>query len=234
MKTQFTTKRLITGIFAFAIGLMTLLTLLIPFLQVDIFGLKLSETGFSMFDFKFDKINEPYEAFAYLLGVVSIFQLSASVTTMIFAILSIFFFEEPIKNRILVSCVNVCLLFTLIYMIIGIMYPILAPYYVLSSDGSFALSDYNDGYGVIAAFNTYTLAYIGFIINILLATGYNICAIVIKTPKKSSEGDMQTPQRNIETVKGISEGLKLYKELLDAGIITQEEFEKKKQEILNS
>ena len=39
---------------------------------------------------------------------------------------------------------------------------------------------------------------------------------------------------NLVLTNDVANALKQYKELLDASIITQEEFEKKKQEILNS
>lgn len=49
--------------------------------------------------------------------------------------------------------------------------------------------------------------------------------------KREVENNASTA-RNVEVNESIAEFLKMYKELLDSGVITQEEFEKKKGEIL--
>lgn len=223
MKTNFTIKRLVSGIIVFTLGLMTLLTLCIPFTRVDALGF--SETGFSLFDFSFDEMRGASGAEASIIGILSIFQLLVSIATMVFAVVIVFFFSDGAAKKLTMGLSITCLVFTFLYMLIGII----------------ACSIYTTYYVMGVGFPTSTLAYLGFIFAALLFAAYVVCGIVMKEGTASdrsekTEAASATPvPRNAERVtsaKDIAESLKQYKELLDSGIITQEEFDEKKNEIL--
>lgn len=223
MKTKFTIKRLILGIIVFVLGLMTLLTLCMPFTKVDALGL--SETGFSLFDFSFDEMRGASGAEASIIGILSIFQLLVSLATMVFAVITVIFFEDGAAKKLTMGLSIACLVFTFLYMLIGII----------------ACSIYTTYYIASMEFPTSTIAYLGFIFAALLFTGYIVCGIFIKERTVSDKTEKveivsETPAartaEHINSAKDIAESLKQYKELLDSGIITQEEFDEKKNEIL--
>ena len=226
---RFTIKRLIVGILACAVGLMTLLTLAIPFTRVS--DLNLAESGFSLLDFSFDDIKGADDWMGSVIGVLSLFQLLISLTTMVLSALSIFFFNENLRKRLLLGFTITCLAFTFLYMIIGIV----------------AVSVYDTYYlGYSVYFDTSTLAYLGFIFTLLLFVAFIVCDIVIKERSEGSAAPAVRPLRSAtqpvalspeeirsEHLKNVTDTLKQLKELLDAGILTQEEFDKKKKEVLD-
>ena len=198
---RFTIKRLIVGILACAVGLMTLLTLAIPFTRVS--DLNLAESGFSLLDFSFDDIKGADDWMGSVIGVLSLFQLLISLTTMVLSALSIFFFNENLRKRLLLGFTITCLAFTF-------------------------------------------LAYLGFIFTLLLFVAFIVCDIVIKERSEGSAAPAVRPLRSAtqpvalspeeirsEHLKNVTDTLKQLKELLDAGILTQEEFDKKKKEVLD-
>lgn len=121
MKTQFTVKRLIVGCIVFALGLMTLLTLCIPLLnvndpQVDALisynrlDIDTYESGFTLIDF--DSSAGMEGDAAIVSGVIALLQLLLSISTMIFSALCIFFFNPQSAKKILRGFAIACLVFS--------------------------------------------------------------------------------------------------------------------------
>lgn len=260
MKTQFTIKRLIVGGIVFALGLMTLLTLCIPLLKVSdplidkiitqrLLDIKPYESGFTLLDFESSVGMD--EEMAIICGIFSLLQLLLSIATMILAVLCIFVFDKALMKKILRSFAISCIVFIGLYMVWGIVFGGLYKYLHIFNDGSWGLySTTGSGWtAVLYETETFTLAYIGFIIGALLFISYIVCSLVLKDDIGQKEKCGKTNNVVIEATKtesaaqnrqfnnltqanNIAEALKQYKDLLDSGVITQEEFNRKKQEIL--
>lgn len=231
MKNNFTFKRLIVGLLAFAVGLMTLLCLAIPLIRMPpeySEGLASSltcETGFSLMDFNLNRLFASVAAEEYLDdggivaagGALSIIQLLLSIATMIIACLTVFFTKNKVRRGLNIGLTVGCLIFNLVYMIIGIVAVKMFEFY----------------------YPLETLAYLGFIFTALLFIAFIVCEAVLKEHAISVQNKVLAPvaatavhTENL-SAKEAAEALKQYKELLDDGIITQQEFDKKKAEILN-
>lgn len=230
MENQFTIKRLLVGIVVFALGLMTLLTLSIPLLKVDypiLSVMSIYESGFTLLDLE-STVGIDNEM-AIACGVFSLVQLLLSIAAMIFAVVCIFMFNKSTTKKIMRGFAISCFVFIVFYMAWGFAF----------------IGIYRYWHSPV-----YTRAYIGFIVGAILFTAYIICTKKLKDDTsqnkktaKTSDVDSEVTNtatnnaakqhpNNITQASIIAEALKQYKELLDCGIITQEEFDKKKREIL--
>lgn len=249
MKPQFTVKRIVLCCIAFAAGLMTLLALCLPLFQVnnDVIDLLIGyfptkidtvESGFSLLDFE---CNSPgvFKESVVAVGTVSWIQLVIAIETMTVSVVFLFIPNEKITYNTLLGHIIMCVMFIAAYMILGLVYAnSYYEYFCIFENGTVKFTDEKASLGntylgnPLYTVRTNTLAYIGFTIGILLFITYLVCFIVLKNePKKTVT--MQKSD-NLVLTNDVANALKQYKELLDASIITQEEFEKKKQEILNS
>lgn len=223
MSTYFSIKRLILGILFFAIGLMTLLTLCCPLWKL----IDLPENGFSLLDFKAEYHNWNYmldDGVIIVGGIFAILQLILSVAGMTFAVLNIFFFSEKTVMKIFLGLAIPCLCLTFGYMLLGVIY---------WKTNDWKMNDIT------------SLSYIGFIFVSLLFIAYLICNGLVKNKKyvtkkqesspiaSPAESATQTITQDVNNAQMIAEALKTYKELLDNGIITQEEFDEKKKQFLS-
>ena len=254
MKTKFTKNRLIYGCIIFALALMTLLTLCIPLWSCP--DVKLSESGFTLLDYKSDSLDMADE-FVGILATWFLLQLIFSVVAMVFSVLSVFFFEDKTVNKLFLGFAVTCLIFSLLYMLLGIIANRVEYRYLYvgwdSNNNSFYFgmttsiwSDKNLYFDVI------TLAYISFIIEVLIFALYILCRCLIKENAddvvlqkikndvansdivgiaKPREQPREQSFNDLGSSKAVVEVLKQYKELLDSGIITQEEFDMEKQKI---
>lgn len=258
MKTKFTVKRLIIGCIIFALGLMTLLTLCIPLIKVSdpwidqlisLYNLntKTYDSGFTLLDFESD--TDINKVLALICGISSLLQLLLSIAAMILAVLSIFIFDNARAKKILCGIAIPCLVFNGLYMIWGLVLNGFYKYLLIFEDGSWGLFSSGDSYAFYEH-KTYTLAYLGFILGALLFVAYIVCSLMLKddmarkeTSRRASDvpisatisynsQDEKQQSDCLTQVNNIAEALKQYKELLDCGIITQEEFDEKKKSIL--
>lgn len=236
MKTNFTKRRLILGLIVGAIALMTLISLCIPLLAVE--DMEISECGFTLLRFTSEEIRLD-DVIAIIIGIYSVFHLIFALTAIVFAVLTIFIFSNRAVKKLWLGFSITCLVFAFLYMLIGV---------ILASEFKyFRIGSYSDGY----YFDTYTLSYLAFILVALLFAAFMVCNVLIKektvkneelneeltiedvVPKTSnSVVAAKSADSTLERNRAITESLKMYKELLDSGAITQEEFDNKKREIL--
>lgn len=238
MNNHFTVKRLIISWIVFMLGLLTLLTLLIPLFKVDdpmvndlitqgFMDITTLESGFTLLDF--DGNDGMHEIVAIICGVSSLLQILLSIHTMMFAVLCIFLFNNTTAKKIMRGLAISCLLFIVIYMIWGFIFNYLYKYLWIFDDGRWGLFSYSNILKIAYETKTYTLAYIGLVVGIPLFVVYLVCDITLKEKADIAQNEIL----NCDILdSNIIEILKKYKDLLDGGIITQEEFDKKKQTIL--
>lgn len=198
-------RRLILGIIAVAVGLMTMLSLCFPIARIDAF--RLSESGFSLLDFASQNINLDKE-FVVCMGVIALLILLLSISTIIFSALTIFFFSDKVARKTRNGLSIACISLVFVYMLWAI---------IMRS---------------ILHYRNSTLVYLGFIFVALLVAALITCDCIFKELSNRQAEPCTAEARSVETSRAIAESLKLYKELLDNGVITQEEFDTKKNEIL--
>lgn len=244
-------KKWLEFAFTFVIGLLTLLALCFPLQQVTIGGLlTFQENAFDMFDFNSIFMSADFEWGSTVLGVIGIVQLVVSIILIIVSILNFINKRDSLVSKVIIG---ICIFFCLVYLIEG---PLLNALY--NKYGT-----YIDGYGVISGevVSVTTLSYLPFILAVIFLVAY-LCidkyvvsggavsendSIKI-TKKQDLNADTISNQNNGKIDKNDEEGkeiipnedndivsqLKTYKELLDSGILTQEEFDKLKKEILEN
>ena len=219
-------KWLKKGIVA-ALALMSLLTLCFSLIKVDL-PYYPSENGFDMLSFESDYISGDYKWGATMLGVCSVLEL---VFACIAICLSIFNFVKTKESKAInTGIVGGAIAVAVLYLVEGIVFKA-----VLGSTVS-GLKEYLStvafvpmiiiGVFVVAYFLVAPIVGASSLGNENVENGE---AIVVKKEKVSS-----VVRSNQQTVEAQSiENLKKYKDLLDMGVITQEEFEAKKKELLN-
>ena len=247
MKTKFAVRRIVLCCIAFAVGLMTLLTLCFPLFQVNdsildslisISHLDVNtfESGFTLLDMKGS--SAIYQESAVAVGILSWAQLAFAIGTMIISVVCLIVPNEKTAHFILFGQLTICIVCITVYMILGIAY--INSYYeffCVFEYGTVKFANTAERLGntylgnPLYAVRAQTFAYIGFIIGMLLLIVYIVCSIVLKDEKEKTMAMQKSD--NLGLTNDVAKALKQYKELLDAGIITQEEFENKKLEILN-
>ena len=155
-------KTLACGVAAFVVGLIALVGLTSALSSVEALGLKLSENGFDVFDFKSTFLEGSNREWAvYVAGAISIISCIVGVVTLVLGGLSALFkkFEGAAKKMMIVS-----LICTLLYMVAGIIYNLQVK--AIGGDGS----DYV----------TYTTsAFLPFIFAVIFTVAYFVCAKLV-------------------------------------------------------
>ncbi len=233
---------------ALVMGLISLLALCFPLQKGGdkYWGMyKYQENGFDLFDFNSIARPEELEWLTIIVAIICIMQLLLSIGVIGFAIANLFSnkFEKIVKNSL-----YVCILLCLVYGVMGI---ILNAVYLSNKNGLW-LDDY--GYLDIdkVYVSVYTLSYIPFILVVVIFVIYFLINKVLssKNEQRSETSKKQTvdnvevtdnkgtqnkeylKQDKLYEVKNSVEVIKTYKELLDNGAITQQEYDEIKNNIL--
>ncbi len=186
------------------------------------------ENGFNLIDFSSDFMASNYSWGAILLGVLCLLQLLVSIITIILSVSSIFIFSKKTTNTINNTCFYFCLFFLTLYMIEGFVFN------KIYSDSGYYYKGFNleslvNELSVSVSVNT--LSYIPFILGIVVFIVYVLFIHLRKKQKFSTSNNNNKVV--IENDIEILETLKKYKELLDLNIITKEEFDERKNKLLN-
>lgn len=180
-----------------------------------------SENGFDLLRFYSDIFL--WDWAITLVGILCLFQLLVSIAIILLNVFSFFKCSENNVKKISLCSIIICFILNIMYMIEGII--------IAATFGN--------------SYAYYTLTYIAFIVNFGFTSGYYIFYYYDKKIFVSSDSVIKVfPQvsntynsfeviKNSETEKENIELLIKYKELLDKGIITQDEFNEKKKEFLD-
>ncbi len=215
------TKSLLKKIILLTLAIMTPLTLFFSVLKVRDGDYSLSYNGFSFLDFKYFRDGELFDI-ASTCGVFSIFQLLFSFIVIIKAIITFSSKSNYVEGKLIISF---SLIVSVLYLIEGLIFKqrVIS---MLHVEGS-----YVDQY-------IKTFCFVPIIIQSVLSIAYcvitnylpdtTVKTTTVETPKTTTIN----PDTNDTTISDKFILLKQYKELFDTGVITQEEFDEKKKEIL--
>lgn len=228
-----TIRKLVTCLIAFAMGIVTLCGLAAALCGGETYyGYYLTENGFTLMGFQSYIIQDSFVWAISLIGAFAILQLLVAIATLVLSVLALLVFKGKTSYTICKAFVSTCFAFLIWYMIEGIVY-------ILIAGGSM-------------------LAYVPLIFGVLLFVAFFVCAQ--KVPEKLLRrsvpygaygqpymgqpyyGAPVQPQQSApqpapqpSAADSMEEKVKLltqYKQLLDSGILTQEEFDKLKAETL--
>lgn len=225
-----TIRKLVTCLIAFAMGSVTLCGLAAALCGGETYyGYYLTENGFTLMGFQSYIIQDSFVWAISLIGAFAILQLLVAIATLVLSVLALLVFKGKTSYTICKAFVSTCFAFLIWYMIEGIVY-------ILIAGGSM-------------------LAYVPLIFGVLLFVAFFVCAK--KVPEKPLRrsvpygayagqpymgqpyyGAPVPPQQAApqpSAADSMEEKVKLltqYKQLLDSGILTQEEFDKLKAETL--
>lgn len=231
-----TIRKLVTCLIAFAMGIVTLCGLAAALCGGETYyGYYLTENGFTLMGFQSYIIQDSFVWAISLIGAFAILQLLVAIATLVLSVLALLVFKGKTSYTICKAFVSTCFAFLIWYMIEGIVY-------ILIAGGSM-------------------LAYVPLIFGVLLFVAFFVCAK--KVPEKPLRrsvpygayagqpymgqpyyGAPVPPQQAApqpapqpSAADSMEEKVKLltqYKQLLDSGILTQEEFDKLKAETLGT
>lgn len=181
-------------------ALLMLVGMAFPILHIELFSLKKTVLGFSLLG---GSCPAALESVAAMLITFAWLHLLAALACIVLTALAL---VKPSPKRGRFQLISMCLalLFSLLYMIDGIVA-------ISSVDGLYSPT---------------TTAYVLFILVAVLFVGYFVCLKFL--PEDFVKRQKPTP-RNVD----VAEELKKYKELYDMGAITEEEYDRKKKELLN-
>lgn len=181
-----------------------------------------AENGFQLLDFKSLYMEGDYAFGSIIIGITSYLQLLSAVSLMALSVVSFFIPSNKMYKICGIISIGVGVFFALTYMIFGIVYSAIIN--ALFYEKLF-----------------YTLSYIPFIITSAFLAGYIVCGKLLsdKSLLNNENGQNKTisaggkeidcgADREADKI----ELLKKYKDLLDCGVITNEEFEDKKSKLL--
>ncbi|MBE7081362.1 MAG: hypothetical protein E7372_02240 [Clostridiales bacterium] len=232
-----------------AIMLIVGLSFSVTFLSLS--GEKEGVSGFELLAFKFpeefrlfiisvcnDKaFIEFYEVF---FGITSLLTLVLSIVSIGLMILAFFKFDKKKEEITSIILLAVSLLVSIGYAVL----PVFFNREISLSIKRLAEQMSGTGYDeIFKHMTTGTSAFISAIIQAVIFVGYIVCLIVFKEKKASKKGTIEKAKqkhRDLEVDKvfsfeySIIELLKEYKNLHNEGVITQEEYFNKKEEVLNS
>lgn len=199
-------KKVVLCAIAAVTALFTLIALAYPLARTSIFTLKLVERGFTTLDFSSGLLDD---SLCGLVGTFSWIQLLASIMFLTVNMVAMFRFNRKTANKWALATIITCLILNVLYFIIGV--------------------------SLVADAEAYTtLSYVALILSILFTTAYFVCKKVIKEDatfrKKSKESAEH--KREVRQEADSVDLLVKYKKLLDEGVITQDEFDEKKKELL--
>ncbi len=217
----------INGIAIFA-GVFVLISLLFPLVsyKVNVFGYNygsVSENAYQFLRFYSVIVNKDW--IIALIGSFTIMIITFSVLLIILNICSIFKFTD--KKILSFITIAVCFLFEIVYMLAGVI----------------IVSKYKSNYT--------TTSFIGLIVMFFIALVYIILVLVLKNIEKKqkrtedilsdnnlNKKELFVDNYNVDNNESNDERvialLNKYKSLLDNGVITQEEFNEKKQTLLKN
>lgn len=199
-------KKVVLCAIAAVTALFTLIALAYPLAQTSIFTLKLVERGFTTLDFSSGLLGD---SLCGLVGTFSWIQLLASIMFLTVNMVAMFRFNQKTANKWAMATVITCLILNVFYFIIGV--------------------------SLVADAEAYTtLSYVALIISVLFTTAYFVCKKVIKedaTLRKKSKESAEH-KREVRQEADSVDLLVKYKKLLDEGVITQDEFDEKKKDLL--
>lgn len=172
--------------------------------EVTIFGSKLADTTVLGFDILIGHMPNALESVYTVLMAFVWLQLIAVLPCLILAIMSITKLTPNMAKRTQTAVMIVSLVFAFVYML----------------DGVIALS--------ASEIKGTTASYALLIVVVLLTIGYFVCRKVLP------ENGSKRPKQGKGSAGGesVADQIKKYKELYDMGAITQEEYERKKAELL--
>ncbi len=206
-------KILLEKLILCAIAFTTLVTLTFPLLEITSGSIGISYTGISFLNFEYFKNGEIADL-ASFCGICSICQLLITFISII-----MFFSHLANGENNSKSIISIGIIVSLLYLIEGVM---------LKETLTLKISPN----GIMVDQIIETSCITPLIIQAILSIAYIVISNgLINTSIPSSQSCDSKTIENTINVNRVSM-LKQYKELLDMGIITQEEFEKKKKEIL--
>lgn len=222
-----------SGIIAL-LAFMSLMTLSFSLITISSGSVFYSDTGFSMLDFESQLITYDYEFGAVLLGLMSLTMLLASLAAMGLSVFNFILKDHKIMFDIIVLIITGVIAVT--YMFMGIIY----------------VAVFVESYGTSLYAKVTTACYVPLILDLLIFGGYiaadKVFATIIKNDQERAQvAPVQAtpvqqvvattapvqPIEKVENKQDNIELLKKYKELLDDEIITKEEFDAKKKQLLD-
>ena len=234
---KITKERWVDFAVSLMIGVWGLLALTFPLMQMNITNLlTYKECGFELIDFNSIFLPDDNNILGVFMSIFMLVHLALSIALIVLAILSLFDKSCIGASK---SLVYYCYALIFLYMILGILFS------ELYKDSEHWLDMENGNLGSIDESTTsiFTLSYIPFIITSLILFAYSLYgALTYGKNKKmasvtedstSSEIISNTNFKKAEDVNDIVKQLTSYKELLDNGTITQEEFEKLKKKLID-
>ena len=234
---KITKERWVDFAVSLMIGVWGLLALTFPLMQMNITNLlTYKECGFELIDFNSIFLPDDNNILGVFMSIFMLVHLALSIALIVLAILSLFDKSCIGASK---SLVYYCYALIFLYMILGILFS------ELYKDSEHWLDMENGNLGSIDESTTsiFTLSYIPFIITSLILFAYWLYgALTYGKNKKmasvtedstSSEIISNTNFKKAEDVNDIVKQPTSYKELLDNGTITQEEFEKLKKKLID-
>lgn len=175
------------------------------------------ESGFTFLSFKTDMpyVERDAGIVPILIGLFSLIQLLVGIAVIALGVLK-FFFENKIINKAVK-----------ILMIVGVS---LSAWYMLEG---IAFSSVLDNFG--AWRKTSSSAFLSFILCALTFAGYIVFDKLYKIDGETTLVAVKEKGASVKSQKSQMSAIQLlkeYKDLLDSGVITQEEFDQKKKELL--
>lgn len=204
------------------LGFLLLISLAFPLIKATYtdkytyyqYSLTYTDNGFKMFDFSSSVpyVDDEAHVLSVFLGLFAYFQFFLSLGIIAIGITGFFIKNERLKKA------------AFILMIAGVSY---SAWYML--EGIL----YSSIYPTMNSSKASTVAWLAFIFCALTFTAYILCKYLIKDNDELPINHLNKTQK--PTTKSTMQSialLKQYKELLDNGIITQEEFNEKKKELI--
>lgn len=222
---EWLTRKNCKGILLCVLGLMTVLSLLfnVNVLTCPILGDKVieSENGFDLLSFESIFIIDKADWQETIVGVFSLLPLIVGIGVIVVGVVSFFMKDERVAKKWQNGFAILGLVFVGLYMIMGIVFNI------VYSEGIYLDSEGGLDEDLFSA-TTYT--YIPFIIMSVLFVAYHVVPSKLFKNDEIVEGVKSTGSVKSQSSK--LELLRDYKKALDEGIISQEEFDEKKKELL--
>lgn len=212
-------KKIVLLCLCVAMALMILLGMLFNVVQLSNKGdVADHENGYTLLTFSSDFIlSSSYDWGAVVCGVVNLLILLSGVAALVMAIYTLVNFNKPPKfNLVIIVLAGVT---STMYMIEGAVF------------ASIVKSTYNP----IFSDYIHTVSFVPMILQAFLVVAYVLCNIFIpeKSAKNaSSSANAPAATNEVQQTANKVTILKQYKELLDSGVITQEEFDEQKKKWL--
>ena len=245
-----TIRKLVTCLIAFAMGLVTVCGLAVPvYSGYARLGYHLTESGFSLMGFQSVILSHRYYYrdwgwALYPMGMFAILQLLVAITTLVLSVLALLVFKGKTSYTICKAFVSTCFAFLIWYMIEGIVYILIA--------GGSMLAYVPLIFGVLLFVAFFVCAqkvpekllrrsvpYGAYGQPYYAQQGQYVAGQPVQQPYYGASVPPQQaagqPAPQPSAADGMEEKVKLltqYKQLLDSGVLTQEEFDKLKAETL--